>query len=310
MSRLSSLGSNPTIREYAQGAAQEAVAPIADFIAPAVPVPVTSGKFKIYTAQNRFKVPDTKRAVGGRAVELAFAASDGTFDCAPHAIDVPVDLLEQAAQEDLELAMQEAADLAAEAGGLDHEKTVVDQALADAGTKVTQAMGADVDPIAFLDEKVLQVVKMAGYGSLMGIRIVSGPGAHLVLKNHPKVTNKFIVSGNNGPAPLAAITENEISQLLIAKPSVKTSMMVYDAAAAGKAADLQFLMDRKILIFAARENPTRRDPSFMKTFRLRGKFMVPGTYPRDDGRVEVAKFDWSEDVKTANSGAAILVTIP
>ncbi len=42
----------------------------------------------------------------------------------------------------------------------------------------------------------------------------------------------------------------------------------------------------------------------MKTFRLMNQFMVPGSYMRDDGRVEVAKFDWSEDVKVCNSSAA------
>ncbi len=52
-----------------------------------------------------------------------------------------------------------------------------------------------------------------------------------------------------------------------------------------------------MLIFARKAQPTRRDPSFMKTFRLMNQFMVPGSYMRDDGRVEVAKFDWSEDVK-------------
>jgi hypothetical protein len=37
--------------------------------------------------------------------------------------------------------------------------------------------------------------------------------------------------------------------------------------------------------------------------------MVPGSYMRDDGRVEVAKFDWSEDVQVTNSGAAIRLNI-
>ena len=32
--------------------------------------------------------------------------------------------------------------------------------------------------------------------------------------------------------------------------------------------------------------------------------MVPGSYVRDDNRVEVAKFDWSEDVQVTNSGVA------
>jgi hypothetical protein len=41
----------------------------------------------------------------------------------------------------------------------------------------------------------------------------------------------------------------------------------------------------------------------MKTFRLMDDFMVPGSYMRDDGRVQVPKFDWSEDVQVTNSAA-------
>jgi len=39
------------------------------------------------------------------------------------------------------------------------------------------------------------------------------------------------------------------------------------------------------------------------------KFMVPGSYMRDDGRVEVAKFDWSEDVQVTNSTACVRLNI-
>jgi hypothetical protein len=47
----------------------------------------------------------------------------------------------------------------------------------------------------------------------------------------------------------------------------------------------------------------------MKTFRLMGNYMVPGSYLRDDGRVEVAKFDWSEAIAITNSTAAQLLTV-
>ena len=65
----------------------------------------------------------------------------------------------------------------------------------------------------------------------------------------------------------------------------------------------------EMLIFARKEAPSRRDPSFMKTFRLMNRFMVPGSYMRDDGRVEVAKFDWSEDVKVTNSAACVRLNV-
>ena len=104
---------------------------------------------------------------------------------------------------------------------------------------------------------------------------------------------------------MAIPTEAIASQLFMAQPEVKTSFMVYDSAAEGKAASIGFLLDSTVLVFARKASPTRRDPSFMKTFRLMNKFMVPGSYVREDGRAEVAKFDWSEDVRVTNSAAVI-----
>jgi len=104
-------------------------------------------------------------------------------------------------------------------------------------------------------------------------------------------------------------TEQSASQMFIGTPDVRTSYMIYDSAPEGKAADIEFLLDNTVLIFARKDAPSRRDPSFMKTFRLMNKFMVPGSYMRDDGRVEVAKFDWSEDVKVTNNAACVRLNV-
>ncbi len=85
--------------------------------------------------------------------------------------------------------------------------------------------------------------------------------------------------------------------------------MVYDNAPEGKAESISFVLDSTVLVFARKANPTRRDPSFMKTFRLMNKWMVPGSYTREDQRAEVAKFDWSEDVRVTNSGAVIRLNV-
>jgi hypothetical protein len=98
-------------------------------------------------------------------------------------------------------------------------------------------------------------------------------------------------------------TEPVAGHLFVGTPEVRASYMVYDDAAPGVAENVRFLLDSTVLVFARRANPTRRDPSFMKTFRLMGKYMVPSSYVRDDGRVEVAKFDWSEDVRVTNAAA-------
>lgn len=308
MSRLSDIASSPMVKEFAVGAAQQAVAPVAEFIAPTVNVPTPVGRYKVYSSKNRFRIPNTVRPVGGRAVELGWTASDATFNCAFNSIDYPVDIQESMASQDIELALQEASTEAAEVGGLAHEKKVIDSALA-AATAVNKTWDSSADPIKDLDQAVYTVMKAAKYGSLMGVRIVFGADAFLGLKNHANVRNKFVIVAGGGKAavPMSAINQGSIGDLIVGSPETRTSFMVADAAPEGTAENIQFLLSGKILVFACRPNPTRRDPSFMKTFRLANQWMVPGTYLRDDGRVEVAKFDWSEDVNVTNSAAVVVL---
>jgi hypothetical protein len=219
-----------------------------------------------------------------------------------------VDNLEAMEEDGLESMLREGATAIAEVASLSHEKTVIDLALAAAGAGTGKVWNSAADPIADMDEQILNVLKAAKYGSLMGIGVLFGASAWRIFKNQAAVRGRFIV-GNSKANNLQVPTEQGVGELFLARPEVKTSFMVYDSAAEGLAASMGFVLDSSVLIFARKANPTRRDPSFMKTFRLMGKFMVPGSYVREDGRAEVAKFDWSEDVKVTNSAAVVRLNI-
>jgi hypothetical protein len=311
MSRLSDLSAAPTLREYAQGAAQSAIMPVADFLAPTVEVGTSVGRYKSYTEKNRFHIPETLRALGGRASELRFEATDATYNCEPHALDYPVDNLEQLEAEGLENMLREGATAVAEVGALAHEKSVIDAGLAAVGAGTDKTWNAAADPIADVDDAILSVIKAAKYGSLMGVGVLFGATAWKIFKNQDKVRGRFVVGTGGGKSNLglAVPTEQSASQMFIGSPDVRTSYMIYDVNPEGKAESISFLLDTAVLIFARKAAPSRRDPSFMKTFRLMNRFMVPGSYMRDDGRVEVAKFDWSEDVKVTNSAACVRYNI-
>lgn len=301
MSRLGSISSSPTLREYAQGAAQEATQPVADFIAPTVPVPLSVMHYKKYSEKDRFHIPDTRRALGGYATEIRFEVTDDLFNCAPHALDFPIDNLERLEESQLEDMMKEGATAIAEVSALSHEKAVVDLALGAAGAGTALDLTANADVVDQLDGDILTVIKAAKYGSLMGIGIVFGATLFRQIKNHPSVRARFA----KGAGIIPNVNEEGLSGLFIAKADVKTSYMVYDAAPEGVAENINFVLDTSMLIFARKEQPTRRDPSFMKTFRLMNHWMVPGSYVRPDNRVEVAKYDWSEDIKVANPLAVV-----
>src|SRR5471032_933777 len=118
MPSLSAITSSPMLREFAQGAAQSAVQPVADFLAPTVEVPSSIGRFKIYTEKNRFLPPDTARAIGGRATVLSFDA-----------LDFPIDYLEQIEEAALTNALMEGATIVAEVAELVHEQNVINSAI-------------------------------------------------------------------------------------------------------------------------------------------------------------------------------------
>jgi hypothetical protein len=285
--------------------------PVADFLAPTVEVPTSVGRFKCYTEKHRFHIPDTLRTLGGRASELRFEATDATFNCEPHALDYPVDNLEQLEADGLENMLREGATAVAEVAALSHEKSVIDAALAAVGAGTGMTWNDAADPISDVDDAILSVIKAAKYGSLMGVGLLFGATAWKIFKNQAKVRGRFVVGDGRGKSDLglAVPTEQSASQMFIGSPDVRTSYMIYDSAPEGKAAGIEFLLDNTVLIFARKDAPSRRDPSFMKTFRLMNKFMVPGSYMRDDGRVEVAKFDWSEDVKVTNNAACVRLNV-
>lgn len=309
-SRLSNLVIKQTLINYAQGAAQRATNPVADFLAPTVEVGAKSGYYKTYTTKQALRIPQTKRALNGRAVELHRDASDSAYLLEAHAIDVPVDraILDDDGMAENELMT--AADEAAAVAGLAHEKTVIDMALASVGAGTdSNFTSSSIDPVDILDTQIQAVIKAAGYGSLMGVGLLFGATAWQRYKNNANVRARFVggsgggAKGGGNGASLVTPNLEAVTALQLANPEARVSLMVYDNAQEGLAASNTFILDTGILIFARLARPTRNDPSFMKTFRPRGAWMVPGTYTREDGRAEVAKMDWYSKPVVTNSGA-------
>lgn len=309
MSKLSTVTSNPMIRQYAQGVAHSSIQPIADFLAPTVNVPTMSGRFKVYGDQNRFKIPDTARALGGPATQVRFTASDGTYQCQPRALDYPIDNLEKLESADLEDAVKEGMLCVSELASLDHEKRVVDMALGALASSrsANKTWNSSADPVADIDAQIRDIMLNVNYGSMMDIGVIFGCDAWLIFKNHAKVRSMLPVGRKSDN--LQIVDMPAARSLLLGTPETRVSFMAYDSAPEGKQASPAFILGTKVLIFARHKTPTRRDPSFMKTFRLNNRYMVPGSYETVDGRGEVVKFDWSEDPHVINASAGYLLNV-
>lgn len=302
------ISSNRTVLEYAQGVAKQSVQPAADIIAPTIGVPSATGQFKRYDTSAAFKLPETRRAHGSDGTILQFESSDPTYNCAPHAINVPVDVAADS-QEDVEYAFMEASDIAGGIAALSHEKTVIDLALANAGnTDVT--WDASANPVDDVDAAILAGLKGSKMGSGHQINVLFGATAWKLFKNQANVANKFVIgtSARQGVS-LAVPTETTAGSLFIGNPNVQTSLMVYDSAEEGAAESMSFVLDSSVLVWVSASSPNRMDSSFMKTFRLRNRFMVPRDWESSSKRIRYAGFDWSEDVQVSNANAGKKLTV-
>ncbi|MDR2981862.1 MAG: hypothetical protein LBV12_06405 [Puniceicoccales bacterium] len=300
MTRLRSIGTNPTIRNFARDASQSAIRKVANFVAPTVEVPTLTGQYKIYDAKHRYKRPNTLRNTDGKATRIGFTAKDAKYNLIPHALDFPIPNVETLNDEGFMNQVRYGTTLLADSSGLDHEANVIDTMLEQVGAgDDVDFKAANFDPIDYLDKKIIKVMKLAKNGA--GIRILFGPTAERLFKNNSKVLYRF--NGGGGKA-LKVPTLTDLSDMLIGKPEIETALMVHDAAPEGKEEDIQFLVDEAIIVFACNPNPNTMDPSFMKTFRLMGQWMRPGAYKSEDERDDILKMDWIEEIVVTNGTAA------
>lgn len=298
--RLRSIGANPTIRNFARDASQGSLRKISQFVSPSVEVPTLTGQYKVYDAKNRYKRANTKRGIDGKATRIGFSAEDATYTLVPRALDFPIPSIESLNDEELLNMAMYGTTLLADAAGLDDEAETLEVALATlgAGTDVN-FLAANFDPIDYLDGVIMDVMKAAKNGA--PVRVLFGASAFKRTKNNTAVLNRF--NGTPGAKVLKSPDLADLGNMLFGKPEVALATMVQDTAAEGVAESISFMLDAGILVFACNAQPNTMDPSFMKTFRLMGGFMRPGSYTSEDGRDEVLKMDWIQRKLVTNSAA-------
>jgi hypothetical protein len=121
-----------------------------------------------------------------------------------------------------------------------------------------------------------------------------------LFKNSPFVRSRFWAAGSNA---IPNVSTEMASSLFVGGPKIMVSEIVEDTAGEGLAANYNYLLDNSVLAFVANSNPTRTDPSWIKTFRQTGNWLGPRYYVTEDQRGEVFGFDWAFDVKLTNAGA-------
>jgi len=306
--RLSTIATSAWLRNYSQGAALSNVGKLAQFLAPTVNVSSPRFRYWKYDDQNRFKIIDTRRALHGGAKQYFMGGVEQSGELEAHALDYPIDEVEQMADDTLQNTAKEGADETAHVFGLAHEKEVVDKALTAVGpgTDINVA-SSSVDVVDEFDKAIINLTKTAKLSSMHPIRMLFGPNALRLLKNCESVRGRF--KRGKGEQGGVAPAVSDLLSLLIGDPEAMMTLSIYDSAQEGLTPNVDFMIDNSVLIFVGSNNPTRRDPSFMKTFRIRDSYMTPGTYRSQDGRVEFLKFDDLRLVAVTNSAACVRLNL-
>ena len=295
---------NQTLTNYAYGLEQDVRSAIADFIAPPTPVGVSIGQFKSFGDKNAFVVYETARALGGPATRVAFSASDSTFNCKPQALEVPIDDAERAPDgDDLNLEQARIRTLVVN-GAVAHENKVMVAAKAAVSAESGKGnwSSANVDPIAELDEQIEALAIATG---MMPNRIVLGIGALRILRNNPKVVAKF-----PGAAAVGVSVPQVASLLLNPGIDIRVGVLSKDSTKLGQTKSAANIVGAECFIFLGSATPTQFDPSFMKTFMIRGGSVTAVRQYRDENvRSDIYATDWSEDVKVTGTACVKRLTI-
>lgn len=329
---LGTIAASSYVREYAQGASQKGASALSEFLAPTVNVPTLTGTYTKYDEKQRFRIIDTRRAPHQNATRVTLSGKQLTYVLEPHALDVPVDIIEQMTLEGqsgglyangmqvggnaaaLNTIAQnlfvEAADLAVEKAWLSHENRVLGLAVDNAGDGGSLAPSGGVwddaaDPVLDIDT-IIRAVRLAAPGLNIEVGILFGYGAETIFRNQKNVKNRIIIAPGAAPAGGVGVNALDIAgygALFQGKPATQSTAIVRDANPEGAEVSNEFLLDNSIIVFARARTPNRHDASAIKTLRPTGAWMVPGTYLSQDQRQQVAKMDWFESPFVGNAAA-------
>jgi len=310
MSRASSATVNYTLTNYAQGLANDLMKAreLTNILMPMVQVSGASGQYKAFSDVNSFQTYATLRGLGGKARRIEFDATDATFVCEPHSLEVTVDdhereLAGAAGSLASQLLDQGKIKSLVNSASLSLAKRAVD--FVAANTTAVSSRGnwsnADVDPIDQIDEQLQNL--MTATGGFMTPTVVLGLSAWRTLRNHPKT--KARTSG----VQVGGITQEQLRSMFFIPANVVVGMLSYNTAKPGNTVSKSQVLGDICYIQASVPSPTVYDPSPFKCFTTGvGGVEAVRTY-RDEPFSDVHNVAWNEVFKSTSTSSIIRLTI-
>lgn len=283
---------NAGLTNFAHGIAPDYTSALAEIMAPQCVAPAAAGNYLNFDSDEPFRYVNTRRALGGRAVRIELPATSPSFDCKPHALEIPTDHfeLEKVGEANVGLLRESKIRTLVSRSAISREFRVF-QAYAD-GTTAESGLGAwtsaSVDPIDELNSIVIGVALATGSPN---VHLTIALNALQQLGKHPKVLARF------PGAPLVNVTGDMLAKLMLIPVTVHVAMMPIATEKSGKAASKGFVGSAKVYAFITQANPSPYDPSAAKTFTTRlGQVDSVGFY-EEKPFAEINFMAWSEDIK-------------
>jgi hypothetical protein len=277
---------------FAHGIAPDYTSPLAEIMAPQCVAPAAAGSYIAFDDDESFRYVNTRRALGGKPVRIELPATAPTFDCKPHALEIPTDdfELEKVGEAGVGTLREAKVRTLVSRSAISREYRVF-QAYAD-GTTAESGLGtwtnAAKDPIDEINTIVIGVALATGSSN---VHLTIALNALQQLGKHPKVLARF------PGAQIVNVTGDILAKMLLIPVTVHVAMMPIATEKTGKTATKGIIGSAKVYAFITQANPSPYDPSAAKTFTTRyGQVDSVGFY-EEKPFAEINYMSWSEDVK-------------
>jgi hypothetical protein len=257
-------------------------------------------------------IPDT-RATGNDpyGTTLAFGGELKTGTLIPHRASTKwYDVSSNVSDDDLLLKLQGGVKLATQALVTGRFQRILAAASTAAGAAVEtiRATGSNATQAVSQIQAVVQTVqRAAGGGGYANINVLFGAGAFQLFSNATSVQGR--ITGGATKAIPATPTEQDVARLIGYNVNVKVTSAVYNSAAVGQTPTPAFLLDNSIYVAAVSPSASTEDPSALKFFEGYGGFGTNPVYASSGTGMELASWNWYENIHTTNANAIKLISV-
>lgn len=285
---------------------------LAMLLCPIVQVMAATGTYKVFDDRNDFLPEDTKRPIGGPRKRLGHDATDDTYACQPHGLEIPVDDFELALAGGEEnavtsqlLAQGKMATLLSKKA-TSYAKRVVDFVFANLTPVADRGnfSNGDIDPIDQLDEQLELLSTFVG--TTENINLVLSVGVWRKIRENAKVKARLGIKDG-----ITLQRDNLVNGLLF-PVNLEISAVAFTATKRGQAGAVakSNMVGNYAIITHSIPNPTIDDASAFKCFSTSSALVDSvRTYREENSNSDVHAVDWSEDIKKTGAACAKLLAI-